>query len=191
MTRQRHLPWLCLLVGAITVGPACAATVDAQLCISATVLNQSPFDVISGGGPVCASVSGSAAATTPGETVLFDDYFEDLGILGGGGNTTGTTVDYSIRFDWSYTINTVVSGPNETASARVGADIFGLEFTSGNGSGSQVISDSLEDGLFVDYFVTVYAEGHASSTAPVPLPAAGWLFVSGGLALLGLRRRPV
>lgn len=165
---------------------AIAATVDAEICISMTVLSQSPVDVISGGGNVCASVSGTAIATNPGETIVFDDFFEDIGILGGGTNTSGSTVDYTVQFDWTYNIVTTVLGPNETASGLVRADIFGLEFTSGSGSGSQIVNDSLPNNTAADYFITVYAEGNATSVAPVPLPASIWLFGSGIFGFIGL-----
>ena len=44
----------CLILIALT-SEAYAAIVDAEICISATVLDQSPFDVIDAGGSVCAT----------------------------------------------------------------------------------------------------------------------------------------
>jgi len=182
------LPLIALLIP-ITPSVVTAATVDAEICVSMSVLSQSTPNIIQGGGNVCANINGTAIASNPGDTVIFDDFYEDVGILGGGTNTTGSTVDYTVQFDWTYNIVTTVLGPNETSLGLVRADIFGLEFTSGSGSGSQIVTSSLENNFAADYFITVYAEGYASSVAPVPLPASIWLFCSGAFGLLGLARR--
>jgi len=166
-----------------------AATISSEICVSMTVLSQSSPNVISGGGNLCANVSGDAVATTPGDSVVFSDFFEDIGILGGGTNTTGNSIDYTVQFDWTYSILTEILNSNETASGLVRADIFGLEFTSGSGSGSQIISSTLENNMAVDYFITVYAEANATSIAPVPLPASIWLFGTGILGLFGAIKR--
>lgn len=188
MTKFRHtLPFVALIFST-TPNLVSAATIDADICVSMTVLNQSIPGVIDAGGDVCASISGVAIATNPGDTIIFDDFYENTLALGGGTNTTGSTVNYTVQFDWTYNIITTVLGDNETSSALVRADIFGLEFTTGSGSGSQIMNYSIENNYADDFFITVYAEGYASSIAPVPLPVSIWLFSSGILGLLGLAR---
>lgn len=181
-----RLPIVFLFFLAIS-HPAPAATVDAQICVTLTVLEQSPYEIISGGS-VCTGVNGSAVATVPGETVVFDDFNENFVILGGGVNNTGVTVNYTMQFDWTYYITTV-AGTNETASALVRTDWDGLEFTSGSGSGSRIFTSSLENGIAEDYTASVYTEGHAASYAPVPLPAAGWLFGAGLIGFYGAAKK--
>jgi hypothetical protein len=166
-----------------------AASVDVQICVSATVVEQMPYEVVFGDGSLCASVSGGAVAVVPGETIVFDDTDDNYGPIAGGGNDSGTAVDYTIRFDWTYSINTSTSGSNETATGLVRSDFLGIEFTSGSGNGSKFVTDTLPDGFFVDYFADVFASGHATSFAPVPLPAGVWLFASGITMLLAFTRR--
>jgi len=189
MSTLKYVLTLVALTISVMPNLATAATVDAEICVSMTVLSQSVPDVIQGGGSVCADISGTAIASNPGDTIIFDDFYENTLALGGGTNTTGGTVDYTIQFDWTYSIITTVLGINETSKGLVRADIFGLEFTSGSGSGSQIVNGSVENNIAVDYFVTAYAEGYASSIAPVPLPAVIWLFGSGLISLIGLARR--
>lgn len=171
------------------VQPGEAATVDAQICLSATVVNQSPVDVIFGsGGPVCASVSGSAVATIPGEKKVFSDTRNEI-VAAGGVNSSGTTVNYTIQFDWTYLINTAVLGANETATALVRSDFLGIEFVSGSGSGSRTFVGSVENSMAVDYFADLFVTGNATSIAPVPLPTGLFLFVSGLVGLSNIMWR--
>jgi hypothetical protein len=169
-----------------------AASVDAQICASATILSQDPGLEIYGFPEICVSLSGNAVATLPGDTVTFEDTRIDYTAVGGTNYATNTTSYFTVRFDWNWSINTSTSGPNETASALVWFDLFpGLEYTTGSGSDYREMTITEYGGpvpVAIDWFLELGASGSAVSTALVPLPGAVWLFISGLLGLTGINR---
>lgn len=172
--------------------PAKAASVDAQICASATILYQDPNLDIHGFPETCVSISGNAVASLPGDTATFEDTQTTYTAAGGTIYPSDTLSYFTIRFDWNWSINTYISGPNEIASARVWFDLFpGLEYTTGSGSDyrEMTITEYPVPGpVATDWFLELGASGNAVSTALVPIPGGAWLFLSGLLGLSGVNR---
>ena len=162
-----------------------AATVEVNFCVSFEMLEQTPYQVVSGDSG-CASVTVVADGALPGQTVTATDFNEYWGVVGGV-NTTGATITITERYSWNYSIN-VIAGPNETASGFVRSEMLGLHFDFGSGSYENTYTWQLENNMAVDGFYDLYVYGEASQTSPVPLPPAAALLVT-GLTILAHRRQ--
>ena len=162
-----------------------AATVEVNFCLSFEMLEQTPYQVVSGDSG-CASVTVVADGALPGQTVTATD-FDEYWVVVGGGNTTGETVTITERYSWNYSIN-VIAGPNETASGFVRSEMLGLYFDFGSGSYENTYTWQLENNIAVDGFYDLYVYGEASQTSPVPLPPAAALLVT-GLTIIAHRRK--
>ena len=99
--------------------------VDARICASATIIYKDPGLDVSGFSKRCAEVSGSAVASLPGETVIFDDSSIVIGLAAGGVNLTNDYLSYTIQYDWRWAITTSVSGPIKQRPLRFGF-LYGL-----------------------------------------------------------------
>lgn len=160
----------------LTQAAAQAASVEVTFCVSFEMLEQTPYEVVSGDSG-CASVTVIADGALPGQTVTASGSDSYWGAVGGV-NVTGTTVTITERYSWNYSIN-VIAGPNETASGYVSSEELGLYFDFGSDSYSQTYTWQLEDGIAADGFYGLFVYGEASQTAPVPLPPTAGLLMAG------------
>jgi hypothetical protein len=94
-------------------------------------------------------------------------------------------------WDFATTGNTTGNPVYLSLFAGTGQSLSDLDIWHYDGSawGRYAASDLAYDNLYASFTVTGFSGYAVSGTAPVPIPAAAWLFGSGLLGLLGARRK--
>jgi len=126
-----------------------------------------------------------------------------LGFYGLSLYNNGLTDTYTVDLGFSYLLSASAAGQNADTDVSidyfsdedlsfVGSDyvthsnIFGFPVSTANNSGT--FSITLAPGAAGFYLADVVINGNLTA-APVPLPAAAWLFLAGLLGILGVKKR--
>jgi hypothetical protein len=130
------------------------------------------------------------------ESEYFGEYIQTFANI-----STDASDIFDITFDYSYTIESNVTGQNADSETSIALsdysyalDYAGLahtsteestnETTSGNSSFNFILNPSEFNILFVETAIT----GNLEAVAPIPVPAAFWLFGSALMAVPGIRK---